>query len=244
MKGGVDRQPTALQSAQVRAVLPVGHLACLLFCLVMPPLASGWQLAAVAAVSLVIAAHAGWRGVAVLADWRSWALVAALAVPAAVLATRGGAPAGAEPAAREALETGAQIALRVLSMLLGLSAFAASVSVAGLGALMERAGLRGLGFALGVAVNALPTVAEKVSNGYHAIRLRGGFQKRRLEALRLWLVAVVVATLRHADDVVSAAEARAFSADRPRRLPTLASWPDLVVIVLLVGAAVSILLYR
>ena len=113
--------------------------------------------------------------------------------------------------------------------------------MAGLGALVERAGLRGLGFALGVAVNALPTVAEKASQSYHAIRLRGGFQRRRLEALRLWLVAVVVATLRHADDVVSAAEARAFSADRPRRLPALASWPDVAVTVLLVGAAVVIL---
>ena len=241
MTGTTGQPVEPPQSPRSWELRPAGHLACLLFCLVMPPLASGWQLVAVVGVSLVIAAHAGWRGVAVLADWRSWLLVAILAVPAALLVTRSGGSTGAETAAREALVTGAQIALRVLSMLLGLSAFAASVSVAGLGAMVERAGFRGLGFALGVAVNALPTVAEKASHAYHAIRLRGGFQKRRFEALRLWLVAVVAATLRHAEDVVSAAEARAFSADRPRRLPTLASHPDLVATVLLAVTAIAIL---
>ena len=244
MNEGDPGAPTAPRARRgvrgVRLLRPAGHLACLLFCLIVPPLASGWRLAVVAAVALAIAARAGRRGLSVLGDWRTWTVVAALAAPTVVVVGWTVAPAGAEPAMGRGLVVGAQMALRVIAMLLGLSAFAGTVSVGELSALAERAGLTGLGFALGVAVNTLPTVAEKASQSYHAIRLRGGFRRPWPGSIRLWLIAVVVASLRHAEDVVNAAEARAFSADRPRRLPPLAGWRDGVMAGLLaaLGAAI------
>ena len=73
----------------------------------------------------------------------------------------------------------------------------------------------------------LPTIQDTVTNAYQALRLRGGFRRQRRQALRLLLVTVVVNSLRHADDVVSAAEARAFSLDRMRPRPVGWSRADL-----------------
>ena len=46
------------------------------------------------------------------------------------------------------------------------------------------------------------------------MRLRGGFRRHRLRALRLLLVTILVNALRYGDDVVCAAEARAFQGAR------------------------------
>lgn len=57
----------------------------------------------------------------------------------------------------------------------------------------------------------LPAVQDTATATYHALCLRGGFRRERLRAVRLLLITIVVNSLRHADDIVSAAEARAFS---------------------------------
>ena len=142
----------------------------------------------------------------------------------------------------QGLEAGAQMALRAAAIVVAVSGFSASVSVSALSGLMERAGLKGLGFALGVAVNMLPTIQESVTNSYQALRLRGGFRRQRWQALRLLLVTVVVNALRHADDVVSAAEARAFSIDHMQPRPVTWSRADVAVAAVLLVAGLAVLL--
>jgi energy-coupling factor transport system permease protein len=106
---------------------------------------------------------------------------------------------------------------RALSIALAAMVFARAVSVSQLAGLLEGMRLRGLGFALGVATNMLPTIQETLQTSYQAMRLRGGFRSHRLRTVKLLLVTVIAGSLRRGDDIVSAAEARAFDPSRPQR---------------------------
>ncbi len=81
--------------------------------------------------------------------------------------------------------------------------------------MLEHLGLHGLGFAVGVAFNLLPLIDRSLVTSWHAMRLRAGL-RRPVASARLLLVAVVTSSLRCADEVVLAAEARAFSPDARR----------------------------
>lgn len=192
----------------------LGRVGCLFLSMAMVMGAQGPHLAVacVAVAALAVAFHpAGLRS---LASRRAWLFVALLLIPAALFLGPGEEAAGSVLWWLPGLLVGAQMAVRALAILVAVGGFAASVSVSELAGLMERAGLKGLGFAIGVAVNILPTIQETFTNAYHALRLRGGFRRRRLRALRCLLVTVIANSLRHAEDIVSAAEARAFSAER------------------------------
>jgi len=120
---------------------------------------------------------------------------------------------------------GLWMALRGVSIMLAMNAFSSAVSIAEVARLFEWAGLKGLGFAIGVAFNMLPTIRETMDTLYQAIRLRGGFSRQRLDTLKTLTMAVVINSLRHGDQIVDAAQARAFNPERRRRktlYPTLA----------------------
>jgi energy-coupling factor transporter transmembrane protein EcfT len=137
------------------------------------------------------------------------------------------------------LAAGVQMALRVLSIMVAVASFASSVSVSDLSQLLERAGLRGLGFALGVAVNMLPTIGRTLTVAYRALRLRGGLRRPWLN-LRLLLVTVVANSLRHADDIVGSAEARAFSPERRSVVPLVWGAADVWAIGILVATTLAL----
>ena len=136
---------------------------------------------------------------------------------------------------------GLWMALRALSMALAVGGFVYAVSVDEVARLFEMAGLKGLGFAVGVAFNLLPTLEETVRNAYQAMRLRGGFQRERLRALRMLLVAIVVNALRRGDEVVEAAEARAFRPDGPRQALLPPGRADLALIAVLIALGIGLL---
>ena len=136
---------------------------------------------------------------------------------------------------------GLWMALRALSMALAVGGFAYAVSADEIARLFEAAGLRGLGFAVGVAFNLLPALEETARNAYQAMRLRGGFKRERLRALRMLLVAIVVNALRRGDEVVEAAEARAFRPDGPRREPLPLRRADLALAAVLIALGAGLL---
>jgi energy-coupling factor transport system permease protein len=103
---------------------------------------------------------------------------------------------------------------RALSIALAGMVFSRSVSVSQMAGLLEGMRLKGLGFALGVATNMLPTIQETIHTSFQAMRLRGGFRAQKLRALKLLLVTVIAGSLRRGDDIVLAAEARAFDPAR------------------------------
>jgi len=137
---------------------------------------------------------------------------------------------------------GLWMTLRALSIALAASIFAAAVSVPQMAQLFERLRLKGLGFAVGVAANMLPTVQETMETAYHAIRLRGGFRRHRLETLRLLLVAIIAGSLRRGDDIVCAAEARAFDPSRSQGPPLRATGADLALVAILSLLGVALLM--
>ncbi|NLE75353.1 MAG: hypothetical protein GX605_01200 [Chloroflexi bacterium] len=166
----------------------------------LPGWGAGWVLATVLAVAL--AAGFPFRAVG-----RGLLWMAPLAALPLLLGWAAGAP--------EALVVGGQVALRAAALMAAVYLVSRSVSVADLAALLEGVGARGLGFALGVAFNLLPTVQETARSTFHALRLRGGLRRPGLRTVRLLLVTLVVGTLRHGEEIVAAAEARAFHPARP-----------------------------
>jgi energy-coupling factor transporter transmembrane protein EcfT len=93
------------------------------------------------------------------------------------------------------------------------NAFSQSIGVMQLTAALTRVGMPGLGFAIGVGFHALPAIKQRFVAAYAALRLRGGFRRQRWRALQLLLITVIMGALRYGEEVVLAAEARAFDHD-------------------------------
>jgi energy-coupling factor transporter transmembrane protein EcfT len=173
--------------------------------------AAGWALGL--AIALAVACHR--PALAVLHAPYVWAMLALLLVPAVVL---GGEPSYAWGPIRVSLPglaLGAGMSARAIAILLAAAGFAATVSVVAVAGLLDRFGLPGLGFSLGVAVNMLPVLQDTATTTWQAFRQRGGFRRRRFRSLRLILATMISETLRKAEDVVAAAHARGFGASRP-----------------------------
>ncbi len=137
------------------------------------------------------------------------------------------------------LQTGLVMALRAGIMLTAVMWFTASVDITEVAGLLERAGLRGLGFSMGVAVNLLPSLQQSFRNAWHTLQMRGGIGRLRLRAVRLLLITVFANALRRADEITLVAEARAFSPECSRCMPLKKGRYDLL---LGLGAVASLAL--
>jgi energy-coupling factor transporter transmembrane protein EcfT len=129
---------------------------------------------------------------------------------------------------------GLWMAVRALCLTVAFGAALSALSVSEMARLFETVGLKGLGFALGVALNLLPALQENATATYHTLRLRGGF-RHPWQALRLFLVTVIANALRHSDDVVNAAAARAFEPTVRRGEPVRFQRADGLLAVILLG---------
>jgi len=146
-----------------------------------------------------------------LKRWRFWFFLASITV-ISVLAIGGGetvAIAGLN-LSRVGLSAGFGMAVRATTIILATAAFARTASIGGLSALFARLGVSEIGFLLGIAVNLVPLIQHTASSALVAMQLRGGFRRKRLEAVKRLVVTILVNTLRHSEDIVCAAEARAF----------------------------------
>lgn len=140
----------------------------------------------------------------------------------------------------DGVQMGLRVAARALVILVAVDSFTGAVGVTEMAALFERAGLNGVGFALGVALNLLPILRDTATTTWHSLRMRGGLRRQPLRGVRFYLVTVVSSAIRRAGDIALAAEARAFSPGRQRPAPLRVSAYDSLVVI--VGAAVFLLL--
>ena len=85
--------------------------------------------------------------------------------------------------------------------------------------LLERFGLRGLGFALGVALNLLPSLQTSAVQSWYTLKMRGGLRKQRWRGCRLLVITIITNALKRAEEVSLAAELRAFSPEKSRPFP-------------------------
>lgn len=127
--------------------------------------------------------------------------------------------AGWIPLSQSGLLVGLRMALRAATALVAVDGFSGSVSISEVTGLLERFGLRGLGFSVGIAMNLLPSLHRAGTNAGYTLWMRGGLRRRRLENFKLYLVSVLADTLRYAEDIALAAETRAFSPENAPRLP-------------------------
>ena len=141
----------------------------------------------------------------------------------------------------EGLLTGLQIALRFIVVLIALNGLTGSVEITAIAGLLERVGLQGLGFSMGVALNLLPSLQQSSINVWHSLWMRGGLRRQRWRGLRLLAFSILTNALRRAEEIALAAEARAFSPDRSRALPIVVGYWDWVILLFALGTFVTML---
>jgi energy-coupling factor transporter transmembrane protein EcfT len=114
------------------------------------------------------------------------------------------------------LVAGLQMVLRALVILVAADGLATSIDISEVAGLFERFGLSGLGFSLGVAINLLPNIREGALNAWRALGMRGGLRSQWWRGLQLFALTVLTNALRRSEEIVLAAEARAFSPEKAR----------------------------
>lgn len=112
-----------------------------------------------------------------------------------------------------------QMTLRAAVILLAADGLSSSVNIVEVAGLLECGGLRGLGFSIGVATNLLPDLRQSGMNAWHSLRMRGGFRAQWWRGVQLLVVTVFSNALRHAEQIVLAAEVRAFRPELSRHSP-------------------------
>jgi energy-coupling factor transporter transmembrane protein EcfT len=127
------------------------------------------------------------------------------------------------------LTSSMQIFLRVVVVLVSVDGFTSSVDIASIAGLLERFGLRGLGFSVGVALNLLPSLRTAAIHTWHSLWMRGGLRAQRWRGIRLLLLTIIANALRRTEEIALAAEGRAFSPEQSRAMPLKTGSLDRVV---------------
>ena len=244
-RGSTDLASSAsvgdLRRSKMRTLGTWGHLAFLLWAVILSMVASETKIVFVLGFVIVFSAIFFPSGLKPIRRLEFWLLVASAVLLSPLLIGEKDLFLFGLSLSRQGFWAGLWMAVRALSMALAVGGFAYAVSVDEIARLFEAAGLKGLGFAVGVAFNLLPALEETARNAYQAMRLRGGFKRERLRALRMLLVAIVVNALRRGDEVVEAAEARAFRPDGPRQDPPPLGRTDLALALVLIALGVGLL---
>jgi energy-coupling factor transporter transmembrane protein EcfT len=136
-----------------------------------------------------------------------------------------------------------QFAVRLLVVLVAINGFTAAIDIVSVAGMLERFGLQGLGFSLGVALNLLPTLQQSSLNTWHSLRMRGGLRHQRWRGLQLYVITVMTNTLRRAEEIALAAEGRGFSPEHSRPLPMKKGrWDQFVIILAIFSVICTIII--
>ncbi len=154
-----------------------------------------------------------------LLRWRWLLLMGLLIVPSAFWMYDCDLTVMGIPCSEAGLVAGLRIALRALVVILVIDVFSSHVEITEVAGLLERLGLKGLGFSMGIAVNLLPSLRQSSEHTWHSLRMRGGFRAQRWQALRFLSVTVITSALHRAEEIALAAETRAFAPGKARALP-------------------------
>jgi len=112
-----------------------------------------------------------------------------------------------------------RIVLQMIVIMVTVNGLTSAVDITSLAGLIEKLGMKGLGFSIGVALNLLPALRQSSINAWRCLWMRGGFRKKRWRGLQMLSVTIISNALRWAEEVSLAAESRAFSPDNARALP-------------------------
>jgi energy-coupling factor transporter transmembrane protein EcfT len=146
------------------------------------------------------------------------------------------------PLSMEGILIGMKMTLSAVIILLAADGLAASMDITEVAGVFERLGLQGLGFSLGVAANQLPNLRQSSTNAWHSLRMRGGLRAQWWRGLQLLFLTILTNALRRSEDIVLAAEARAFRPDLSRAAPIRIGRLDWLLIPLCLFSLVGVLL--
>ncbi|MBN2472922.1 MAG: hypothetical protein JXN59_19525 [Anaerolineae bacterium] len=196
-----------------------GHLAVFAWLLVMVMLGTGPLLLVTTLFCLAVALAVYPRALRRILRlrWLVWLLL--LMLPTVFFWGEHDAALGGITYSSEGLAAAGQIAARFVVVLVALQGFTEAVDITTLAGLLERFGLRGLGFSLGVAMNLLPGMQESAVQAWHSLRMRGGLRRQWWRGSQLLVLTIVTNALKRAQEVSLAAEARAFSPEKAQPLP-------------------------
>lgn len=217
----MDSRPKNLGTIGYLAIFACA-LAAVMF---TPPARLPWAAAACMAVSLLVFPRA-FRSL-MRARWL--VMIVLLSLPPLFLVGEKDRSLAGIAYSSEGLTSALQIVLRILVVLVMVQGTTSSVDISSVAGLLERAGLHGLGFSMGVAMNLLPALQKSAQNAWQSLSMRGGLRRQRLRSLRLLAVTVIAGALGRAEEIALAAEARAFSPERARSLPVKVGKWDWVV---------------
>lgn len=226
----------ALENVKVRRQTrlqlgPIGHLGIFLWTLILLMLMPMPWLVATAVLAMLLFVVVYPHSLRRILRLRFLLMLALLALPPLFWMAEDGP------------QTALQIGLRFVVALTAVDGFTHAVDITQIAGLLERIGLRGLGFSLGVALNLLPSLQQSSHHAWQSLRMRGGLRQKKWRGLRLLAVAVVVNALRRSEEIALAAEARAFSPDQYRPAPLPMSLLDAAIaiapLVLLILAALG-----
>jgi energy-coupling factor transporter transmembrane protein EcfT len=210
----------------------LGYLAIFAWSLAAVMTAPARRLLWIAGLCLLVAALVHPRSFRRLMRLRWLVMIALLAIPPIFLLGELNRSLAGVRYSSEGLLSSIQITARILVVLLAVDGLSASVDISSVAGLLERAGLHGLGFSVGVALNLLPALQQSALNSWRSLWMRGGLRKQRWRALRYLAITVVVNSLGRAEEIALAAEARAFSPAHARHLPVKAGTWDRVILIL------------
>jgi len=91
------------------------------------------------------------------------------------------------------------------------------------------------GECFGVATNQLPDLRQSSMNAWHSLCVRGGLRACWWRGIQLLLLTVLSNTLCHAEEIVLAAEVRAFTPECSRAIPLRRGKLDLWLVLPLLG---------
>ena len=147
------------------------------------------------------------------------------------------------PYSSEGLEAGVQILLRVIVVLVAVNGFTSAVDITSIAGLLERFGLRGLGFTMGVALNLLPCLQTAALNTWHSLWMRGGLRAQRWRGIRLLFLTILTNALRRTEEIALAAEGRAFCPEQCRAMPLRAGTLDRVAVMAVTALTLGVFLF-
>jgi energy-coupling factor transporter transmembrane protein EcfT len=148
-----------------------------------------------------------------------WLILLALLILATTLTAKPDTFVGGVAFSWAGLLSGLQMALRAVIIFVAVDGLSGSLDISVLAGLLERAGLRGLGFSIGVAMNLLPGLRQSIHNTWHSLWMRGGLRRQRWRALKYFLTTIMANALRQGEEIALAAEARAYTPERSRVAP-------------------------
>ena len=218
------------------AIGSLGRLAIFAWSLLLVMFAPSGRLLLAASLALLLNAFLYPAALKRLLRWRWLFFAGLLILPSMLWAGEADRVIFGFPFSSSGLEAGLHMILRAVVVILAVDGFSSSVDISEIAGLLERVGLPGLGFSMGVAINLLPALRKSSQNTWHTLRIRGGFRRQWARGLRLLLVTVVANALRRAEEIALAAEVRAFSPDRSRTLPIKVGVFDLPIVVVLLSS--------